>query len=201
MQVVLVTRNLLESVTCTAEMLRELLTATLGYSEEAATKIMADTLAKAGGVMKTLSHAKARTVLIQKLSQHETYGADFNAGRLRVNLECLATPEEPKAKQEQKAKAEGSSTAGRTRSDLSGPYYVVKKHVANDEGKDAMRDEIWANSTFEDYFKKAPAKGFTSKTNRPISAAREISWALKMGWIIKGVKPAEEQQQAEQQAA
>lgn len=199
MQVVLITRNLLESITCTEPMLLELLTSTLGYSEEAAGRIMAEQLAKPGKAYKDLPHNKARTILIQKLSQHEHHSADFNAGRLRVALNCLATPEEPKAQQqaqgEQKAR---TGNMGARKTDLTGPYWVAKRKDPQDAGKDLIWDHMWACSSFEEFFKAAPAKGVT-KTGRVISAYSEIAYAVKCGWLVRGVKPQAEQ--AEQQQA
>ena len=196
MQVVIVSRELLFSPACTEAMLDELATVHLGMSAEALGKIKASPLAKGSKDVSKLPTAKLRTILVQKFSQHEVHGADFNAGRLRLPLECLATPEQPKQAQQQQRAAGGAKQAkagGRPpRDTLKGEYWVAKTRNPNDPGKDPIWDQMWANTTFEDYFAKAPAKGVT-KTGRVITSWSEMLYAVKCGWIVMGAKPQQQQ--------
>lgn len=198
MQIVNVTNDLLLNPACSADMLRELLTTTLGYSDEAAEKIMAQTLSKAGGVMKTLAHNQARTVIMKKLQDHPELGESYTSGKLRVQFQCLATPEEPKTAQQQEKKsgAPRSSTTG----SLRGAYWVKKQRNIDDAGQKEVYDALWSCRSFEEFYAKAPAKSVT-RTGRAVTSVNVMGYAIKMGWIVAGEKPQEQEQQAEQQQA
>ncbi len=91
-----------------------------------------------------------------------------------------AQQEQPKARAARGAKQEGA-------------YHVAKRPgtkstEATDPAKWAIWQHVWECSTFEDFYAKAPAKA-TRSTGKPITAASEIGWALKQGWIVPGPAP------------
>lgn len=182
-----VTKALILSEEMTLEMLCEFAIGALHCTQAACDKYASQSLKNASPDVAKLSYAKLRTVILTKLGGDACeHGAFFAAGELVWEFQCLADAEyDPEVELDMSAAGANTKKAGARRtSKLSGAYEVVKmRDMSGDEGKQAIWQWIWTCDTFEDFFAKAPAKSFTSKTNRQISAASEIGWALKSGWI------------------
>ena len=186
-QTMRVTRDSLFSEALAAAQLAELL-AMLGYQESQVVKIMNARLRKASRDMEHLSHNAARTTACKKLEEHQQWASSFKAGELDLLFKTLPDPEP----------AASTARTNKSRSKLAGPYYVAKKPnsssaTGGDAGKWEIWQHVWACNTFEEFFAKAPQKATTSATNRLITPAMEIRWALKQGWIVAGEKPKAEQ--------
>jgi hypothetical protein len=191
MQTVSVTRTALFSVEFTRAMLIELAVGCKFYTVEAAIKLADQTLAKAGKTMAALDCAKLRTILDKKLTDapDDQFG-HYKTGEMDYDFECLADLDIGKAGAN--TKRGGASAPRKSSSKLAGAYTVVKKSgvAEKDEGKWAIWQHVWSCTTFEEFFAKAPTKSVT-KTDRVISAASEINWAIKSGWIAPAEQAAE----------
>lgn len=180
-----VTRDYLLAATTTRAMLIELAVETGAFTPAGAQQMADATMRKPSKLVANLDCPKLRTSLIQKF---EVMYPEFTTNGFVYNPVAEAEPEMDigKAGANNKRKA--------TASKLTGEYEVVKKagNAEADEGKWAIWQHVWACTSFEDYFAKAPAKSVT-KTNRVITAASEIGWALKSGWIKPVVKGEEAQ--------
>jgi hypothetical protein len=188
MQVRTVTRDFIFSDECTLEMLMEIATHGdyLGQSPAWVEKLAKQQLSKGStgnghprrNGSGELPYAKLRTVIVQKLQDSPTQGAVFKDGNMQVEFPFLPDLDIGKAGA-QRASRGASAT-------LVGPYVVVKRGVKCTPETDASKYEIWqhvwACKSFEEYFAKAPKKGVT-KTGRIITAASEMRWAVKCGWI------------------
>lgn len=179
MQTILINKTALFSAAVTRAMLLELAVTCKFYTAEAAEAMADATLSKPSKLLSTLECPKLRTILDQKLTQSsdDEYGQLYKSDQFNFDFMCLADIELDIG-----SAGKNSGTRSST-SKLTGNYEVVKVHASNDEGKDAIWSHIWTCTSFEEFFKAAPAKGFTSKTNRAISASSEIGWALKSKWI------------------
>lgn len=199
MQIVNVTAQYIFSAQCTLQVLTEIATKYCGYSAEAVSKLAKQPLKQAsngnGGKSNgvgNLEAPKLRTVVVQKLQDSTDYGATFKTNELQLEIDCLAEPDI------NSAGANKAKTARKTSTKLAGEYVVVKKGLKCDETSDPEKfkiwKHIWESNSFEQYFENAPKKGVT-KTQRVITAASEMGWAVKCGWVVP--KAIYEQQQAE----
>lgn len=192
MQIVTVTKTALFSEAFTLAMLTEVGVRYLGMSEEAIAKTAAATLAKPSKTMANVSYAKLRTVIATKLGNHPDYNDTFNSGELQLEFDCLPDLDIGKAGANKRSRKTTTDKTGAKRATggtpRTGAYKVVKRAgVAEaDAGKWEIWQHVWSCSSFEEYFEKAPAKGVT-KTGRVITAASEMSWAIKAGWIVPEV--------------
>lgn len=201
MQVIKVTSAafLTESVTC--EMVCQLAKA-LGLSQEYIDKMLAQDLKGAskgnGRVGKggsngvgNLSCAKLRTIVMKKLSEPNELVTDFASPTGSFDFEFTGDkfPDEqpqPDINAAGKNKKGTGARPAAPRANLSGAYVVVKRGLKctqeQDPEKYAMWQHVWNSGTFEQYFANAPKKAVT-KTNRIITAASEMAWAIKSGWV------------------
>lgn len=193
MQVVKVTRDYIFSESCTLEVLMEIATKPeaeggVGMSQDAAEKLAKAALQKASisngrksSGIGDLPAPKLRTVIVQKLQDHKDNGQVFKDNALQLEINCLPDLDISKAG------ANKTKTGPRgTSAPLTGPYKVVKVGVKctmeTDPGKYEIWQHVWTSDSFEQYFHAAPKKAVT-KTGRIITAASEIRWAIKAGWI------------------
>lgn len=190
MQIVTVTKSALFSESFTFAMLTEVGVRYLGMSDEAVAKTATATLAKASKTMANISYAKLRTVIATKLRNHPDYNDTFNSGELQLEFDCLPDLDIGKAganKRARKAAPTGEATTKRATgaTPRAGAYKVAKRSgsMEADAGKWEIWQHVWSCSSFEEYFASAPAKGVT-KTGRVITAASEMGWAIKSGWIV-----------------
>lgn len=190
MQIVTVTKSALFSEAFTIAMLTEVGVRYLGMSDEAIAKTADATLAKASKTMANVSYAKLRTVIATKLGNHPDYNDTFNEGKLELEFDCLPDLDIGKAganRRTRKASAADKTDTKRATgaTPRTGAYKVAKRagNAEADAGKWEIWQHVWSCSSFEEYFAKAPAKGVT-KTGRVITAASEMSWAIKSGWVV-----------------
>ena len=193
MQIVTVTKSALFSEAFTFAMLTEVAMRYLGMSDEAVAKTATATLAKASKTMASVSYAKLRTVIATKLGNHPDYNDTFNSGELQLEFECLPDLDIGKAganKRTRKTTSTGEATTKRATgaTPRTGAYKVAKRSgsMEADAGKWEIWQHVWSCSSFEEYFAKSPTKGVT-KTGRVITAASEMGWAIKSGWIVPEV--------------
>ena len=199
MQIVTVTKSALFSEAFTFAMLTEVAVRYLGMSDEAVAKTATATLAKASKTVANVSYAKLRTVIATKLGNHPDYNDTFNSGELQLEFDCLPDLDISKAganKRTRKTAPAGEATTKRApagRTPRTGAYKVAKRSgsMETDAGKWEIWQHVWSCSSFEEYFTKSPAKGVT-KTGRVITAASEMGWAIKSGWIVPEVAEAEQ---------
>ena len=204
MQVRLVSHDTLFSADITREMLIELAVDAYGYTKAAAEKLASQALRtkvaqESNGTeprgrnresSADLECAKLRTILDQKAHADDfPYGHAYVTGTWKYEFQCLPDVKPaPKAKAEPDldiSKAGANTRKGGARSKLTGAYEIVKRSgptAESDPAKWEIWQHVWANTSFEAFFKAAPAKGLT-KTGRLITAASEIQWAVKSGWI------------------
>lgn len=193
MQEVTITRTAITSEAFTLDMLREVAIKLLGKTEEWFTKMAEGKLSKPSKAFANLSYNKLRTTLDKLLtdSPAEEYGELYAKGELTWEFECLPDLDIGNAgKNNKRERKTASSDAPKTkRVKRTGAYTIVKRvDASNDPAKDAaLRQHIWTSATVEEYFAKADAK-YVSTTGRVVSAADELNWAFKNGWI----KPTEE---------
>lgn len=199
MQTVKVTRDYIFSAACTLPVLMEIATKYCGYSQKAAENLAKQGLKqgtegsglRSNGV-NNLDAPKLRTVVVQKLQDSTDYGDTFKTNELQLDIDCLADMDI------NQAGANKAKQQRRTSQKLTGEYVVAKKGLKCDENSDPEKFKIWKHiwdsNTFEQYFEVAPKKGVT-KTGRVITAASEMGWAVKCGWVVP--KAIYEQQQAE----
>lgn len=190
--------------TATLTMLRELAERYLGMSPDAVTKTAnaADRATKNRGESMA-PYMKLRKAILTKMdngfaTEHPSWSAD---GVVTLDFACMEPAPEPeqtasdepafganKGAKTKKAKGEKKAPAHKGAVPRTGGYTVNKRPNSpsvngGDAGKWEIWEHVWNCATFEEYFASAPAKGFTSKTNRMITASMEMSWALKSGWI------------------
>lgn len=180
-QKILVTKSFILSADCTLAMLTEVALKCLHCSQAAIDKLAGQTLKGASADVAKLEHAKLRTVILTKFGHDNCeYGAKFAAGELYVTMDHLPDLELDM----NQAGANTKKASAKRASKLAGRYVVVKaRDMSGDAGKQEIWQHVWNCTSFEEFFSKAPAKAFTTKTNRMITAASEIQWALKSGWI------------------
>jgi hypothetical protein len=75
---------------------------------------------------------------------------------------------------------------------LEGPYTVlVKNRLQANEQTDPNKWDLWKKTwsckSFEELARVFPDPVNTSRTNRRITWRTEVRWALKQGWIRKGL--------------
>ena len=186
MQTINVTKSFILSADCTLAMLREIAVRYLHCTDKAVDALTHATLRNASAEVAKLDHAKLRTVILTKFGNDSCeHGAFFAAGDLMLELACL-----PDLELDMGAAGANTKKAGAKRaSKLAGAYVVTKaRDMSGDAGKQEIWQHVWSCTTFEEFFAKAPAKAFTTKTNRLITAASEIAWAVKSGWVTPVAK-------------
>lgn len=136
-----------------------------------------------------LTCAKLRTIVMKKLSEPNDLVSDFATGNgFDFEFTGPSFPDETAAPEQDinKAGANKRGTGAPRASKLTGGYVVVKKGLKctaeQDPEKYAMWQHVWNCSSFEQFFAAAPAKAIT-KTGRIITAASEMGWAVKSGWV------------------
>lgn len=137
-----------------------------------------------------LSCAKLRTIVMKLLSEpNELVTAWLPNGSFDFEFTGPAFPDEAPADDISKAGANKTRTSGtrKTSGALKGAYRVAKQGlkctVEQDPEKYALWQHVWNSTSFEQYFAAAPAKAIT-KTGRIITAASEMAWAVKSGWVV-----------------
>lgn len=179
----------------------------LGMTEEAIAKLKAQKLAKASGNGRRgsngtadLPDAKLRTVVGTKLANKNDLVDGWQQGSV-FEMEFHG-PEFPDEQPEPDINSAGANNARKQRASAKpgtvggivqkGAYVVVnckglKCTAESDPEKFALWQHVWNSKTFEEYYANAPKKAVT-RTNRIITAASEMAWALKSGWV----KPVEQ---------
>lgn len=188
MQIVKVTQAAIFSEAVTLPMLAEL-AELVGMSMEQFTSARDGKLSKASKGMDKLTFGKLRTIVAKKLHDSTDFGATFAEGSLEVEFACLADLPEPDINNAGKNKSTATGQRSRAtggKAALKGAYVVVKNglkcNAEKDPEKFAMWQHVWNCTSFEEFFKVAPAKAVTA-TGRIITASSEIQWAVKSGWI------------------
>lgn len=190
MQVITVTSGFIFSNECTFDMLKEIATHKdfAGMSDKAVEQLAKQQLNKASGGkggksngVGDLQYAKLRTVLVNKLQDSQEQGAVFKEGKMQFEFTCLPDLDIGKAGANKQQKTKSNAPAQK------GEYVVTGKGKGKctedtDAGKWAIWQHIWNSTSFEEYYSKAPKKGVT-KTGRVITAASEMGWAIKSGWV------------------
>lgn len=174
----------------------------LGMSDEAVTKLQAQKLAKASGGKggrsngaADLPDGKLRTVVATKLAnkndlvdgwsqesyfEMEFHGPDFPDEQPEPDINSAGANNARK----QRASAKPGNVGGVQQ---KGAYRVVKCGLKcsqeSDPEKFALWQYVWNSKTFEEYYANAPKKAVT-RTNRIITAASEMAWAIKSGWVV-----------------
>lgn len=207
MQVRKITAANLFTSEVTGTMVKQL-AAALGKSAEYIEKMCKQTLkgatqgrgTRSSGVGE-LECAKLRTIVAKLLQEPNDIVSDFGAPGSSFDFEFTgpefpdeapaADPEPDMSKAGANKRGTGTrASSGRVRTAhgvvQQGKYVVVKQGVKCNEQNDPDKFEIWkhvwASTSFEEYYKNAPAKGVT-RTGRIITAASEMGWAIKCGWI------------------
>lgn len=172
----------------------------LGLSEEYITKMQAQDLKKASGNGRRGSNgagdcpdAKLRTIVLKKLQEPNDIVTGFAAGAsFEYEFHGAMFPDEKPAPD---INAAGQNTrkqrasAGKVGNvQQTGAYRVVnskglKCTPESDPEKYALWQHVWNSGTFEQYYANAPKKAVT-RTGRIITAASEMAWAIKSGWIV-----------------
>lgn len=187
----------------------------LGMSEEAITKLQAQKLAKASGGKggrsngaADLPDGKLRTVVATKLAnkndlvdgwsqesffEMEFHGPDFPDEQPEPDINAAGANNARK----QRASAKPGNVGGVQQ---KGHYVVVnckglKCTAESDPEKFNLWQHVWNSKTFEEYYANAPKKAVT-RTQRIITAASEMAWAIKSGWV----RPATEEEVAARNA-
>lgn len=201
MQVIKVTSAAFLTETVTCEMVCQLAKA-LGLSQDYIDTMLAQSLKGAskgngrsgkGGSngVGNLSCAKLRTVVMKKLSEPNDLVTDFASPNGSFEFEFTGesfpdAPVQPDINAAGKNKKGTGARPAAPRTNLSGAYVVVKRGLKctaeQDPEKAALWQFVWESGTFEQYFAKAPKKAVT-KTGRIITAASEMAWAIKSGWV------------------
>lgn len=184
MQTILTTKSAILSASFTCDMLKELATTYLGYSQEAADKMAEQVLSKPSKDLAKLDCQKLRTTIIQKLEQSQDYGDTFKTNELMLEYSCLPDLDMGNAGKNTRRAGGGRKAAG---GELKGAYTVAKRGlkctVDSDPAKFALWEIIWNSASFEDVFAKADAK-YVTTTGRIITPTSELRWAVKCGWIV-----------------
>lgn len=191
-------KDFFNATVVTPEMVVELAKG-LGLSDAYITKTLSQKLAKAsqgnGGRSNgvgNLPDAKLRTVVMQKLQQPNDLVTGFAEPDASFEYEFACFPDE------QPEPDIGAAGANKTRKTASAPrtggsvtqkgaYTVVKRGLKcsyeTDPEKFALWQFIWESPSFEVYYANAPKKAVT-RTGRIITAASEMAWAIKSGWVV-----------------
>jgi hypothetical protein len=174
------------------------LAAGLGCTPEYIAKLQAQKLAKASGGKGGRSNGagdlpdgKLRTVVLQKLQQPNDIVSGFAQGcSFEYEFHGEMFPDEKPApdinaagQNNRKQRAPRGNGAAQ-----QGAYKVVNRNglkctAESDPEKFALWQFIFNCNTFEQYYAQAPKKAVT-RTNRIITAASEMGWAIKCGWIV-----------------
>lgn len=181
---IIVSKETLCTADVTRAMLLELATRQLGYSSDAAAELADKTLSRPSKLMAGLDCQKLRTIIIQKLEPE----AGFNEGEFTFAFTCLQDDDLDIGKA-----GANSGSSRRVTSKLSGAYHVVRRTTnessnGGDPGKWEIWKHIWECNTFEDFFKKAPAKAL-KKSGTVITPASEMNYAIRCGMIKVGPRP------------
>lgn len=173
----------------------------LGMSQAAIDKLAKQQLAKASGGRGGRTNgagdcpdAKLRTVVLNKLQHENDLVSNFTHG---VVFEYeFNGPDFPDETPEPDINAAGQNNARKQRAPKQGgngavqqgAYRVVKTNglkctAESDPEKFALWQILFSCNTFEEYYAKAPKKAVT-RTQRIITAASEMGWALKSGWVV-----------------
>lgn len=171
----------------------------LGMTDEGIAKLQKQTLAKASGGKggrssgaADLPDGKLRTVVNTKLSNKNDYvegwgqGSSFDFEFHGPNF----ADEQPEpdinaagANKQRKARATGARTGGAQKGEYKVAKRGLKCTMEQDPEKFKLWQYVWESKSFEEYYAKAPAKAIT-RTGRIITAASEMAWALKSGWVV-----------------
>lgn len=182
----------------TPEMVKQLALG-LGLTQAYIDKMLASKLAKGAKGSGSRSNgsgdlpdSKLRTVVLQKLQHANDLVSKFSDPQDAFEYEFTG-PEFPDEQAEPDINAAGQNkrqrnTAAPNRSGVQqGAYRVAKRGLKctaeQDPEKFALWQFIWNSGTFEQYYKDAPKKAVT-RTGRIITAASEMAWAIKSGWIV-----------------
>lgn len=168
----------------------------IGMTQGAIDKLSKQPLNKASGTgrrgsagVADLPDGKLRTMLGTKLQNANDLVSNFGQGAsFEFEFKCL-----PDIAPEPDINAAGQNTTKRTTraagqpTTLTGAYVVVRKDglkctPESDPEKFALWQHVWNSGTFEQYFATAPKKAVT-RTGRIITAASEMQWAIKSGWV------------------
>lgn len=173
----------------------------LGMTDAAIEKLSKQQLAKASGNGRKgsngtsdLPDGKLRTVVLNKLSHANDLCSNFTHGSVfEYEFHGAMFPDEKPAPDinaaGQNTRKQRANAPGRVGGvQQTGAYRVVnskglKCTEASDPEKYALWQFVWQCKTFEEYYAKAPKKAVT-RTNRIITAASEMAWAIKSGWVM-----------------
>lgn len=170
----------------------------LGLSKEYISKMQAQDLKKPSGSGRARTNgasncpdAKLRTIVLKKLQEPNDIVSGFAAGAsFEYEFQCF--------EDEKPAPDINSAGANNTRKPRAnapksgsvqqqGAYTVLKRGlkctVEQDPEKFNMWQHVWNSKTFEEYYANAPKKAVT-RTGRIITAASEMAWAIKSGWVV-----------------
>lgn len=185
----------------TPEMVRQL-AAGLGMSQDAIEKLANQKLSKASGGKGGRTNgaadcpdAKLRTVVLNKLQNTNDLVSNFSHGvSFEYEFHGEAFPDETPepdinaagANKQRARKATGTKATG-VSAVQKGAYTVAKQGLKctaeQDPEKFALWQHVWNSKTFEEYYANAPKKAVT-RTGRIITAASEMAWAIKSGWVV-----------------
>lgn len=190
-------KDFFNATVVTADMVIELAKG-LGLSEAYIAKTLTQKLAKASqarGAKSTavgdLPDGKLRTVILQKLQQPNDLVTGFASPEDSFEFEFHCFPDEVAEPDINAAGANKRSAAPRKANTVGsvvqkGNYIVVKRGLKCDASTDPEKfnlwQHVWTCASFEEYYANAPKKAVT-RTGRIITAASEMAWAIKSGWI------------------
>jgi hypothetical protein len=200
----IVCKNFFDATIVLPEMVVQL-AAGLGLSPEYIAKVQAQ---KLNGASKSRGHkgvgtdqlpdAKLRTIVLQKLQQANDLVSAFSAPDDAFEYEFTGAmfpdpqPEPDINAAGQNKRQRNAAPANRSGVQV-GAYTVAKRGLKctaeQDPEKFALWQFIWDSGTFEQYYAKAPKKAVT-RTGRIITAASEMAWAIKSGWVVPSSKQA-----------
>lgn len=139
-----------------------------------------------------LPDAKLRTIVLQKLQQPNDLVSEFSQPDHAFEYEFHGasfpdeTPE-PDINAAGANKRQRNAAAPNRAGVQQGRYKVAKRGlkctVEQDPEKFALWQHVWNCTSFEEYYAKAPKKAVT-RTGRIITAASEMAWAIKSGWVV-----------------
>lgn len=168
----------------------------LGLTDEYIAKMLNGKLAKGakgnGGRSNgsgDLPDSKLRTIVLQKLQHANDLVSAFTAPTDSFEYEFTG-PEFPDEQAEPDINSAGQNTRQRASAPRAGKqqgaYVVVKRGLKctmeQDPEKFKLWQFVWNCKTFEEFYQQAPKKAIT-KTGRIITAASEMAWAIKSGWV------------------
>lgn len=181
----------------------------LGLSDDYVAKMQAQDLKKASGGKGGRSNgagdcvdAKLRTIVLKKLQEPNDLVTGFAAG---TSFEFeFNGPSFPDEQPEPDISSAGANNARKQRASAKpgnvngvvqkGNYRVVKQGLKctaeQDPEKYALWQHVWNSGSFEAFYANAPKKAVT-RTGRIITAASEMAWAIKSGWVVPAEQAAE----------